>query len=51
MHQLRDASKDFLWYSLALDESTDVQDTAQLLVFTLGINTRFELTEQLISFE
>ena len=45
MHQLRDASKDFLWYSLALDESTVVLDTAQLLVFKRGINTRFELTK------
>lgn len=51
MHQLQDASKDFLWYSLALDESTDVQDTAQLLVFIRGINTRFELTEELLSVE
>lgn len=51
MHQLRDASKDFLWYSLALDESTDVQDTAQLLIFIRGINTRFELTEELLSVE
>jgi len=51
MHQLRDASKDFLWYSLALDESTDVQDTAQLFVFIRGINTRFELTEELLSVE
>ena len=51
MLQLRDASKDFLWYSLALDESTDVQDTAQLLVFKRGINTHFELTEELLSHE
>jgi len=33
MSQLEDTSKQFLWYLLALDESTDVQDTAQLLVF------------------
>ena len=51
MHQLRDASKDFLWYSLALDESTDVQDTSQLLIFIRGINTRFELTAELLSVE
>ena len=51
MYQLRDASKYFLWYSLALDESTDVQDTAQLLVPIWGINTHFELTEQLLGVE
>ena len=51
MHQLRVASKDFVWCSLALDKSTDVQDTAQLLVFIRGINTRFELTEELLSVE
>ncbi|CAF2740842.1 unnamed protein product [Lepeophtheirus salmonis] len=31
MNQVKDASKQFLWYLLALDESTDVQDTVQLL--------------------
>ena len=51
MDQLRDASKDFLWYSLALDESTDVQDTALLWVFIREINTRLELTEELFSVE
>ena len=51
MHQLSDASKDFLWYSLALDESTDVQGKAQLLLFIPGIKTRFELTEKLLSVE
>ena len=46
MHQLRDASKDFLLYSLALDldESTDVQDTAQLLVFIRGKTLVFSLS-------
>ena len=51
MDQLRDASKDFLWYSLALDEGTDVQDTALLWVFIREINTRLELTEELFSVE
>ena len=40
MHQLQDASKDFLWFSL-------VQFTAQLFVYIQGINTRFELTDEL----
>ena len=51
MHQLRDASKFFLWYSFAFDESTDVQDTAQLLVFMRGINPHFELAEELLCVE
>ena len=48
MSQLKEASKQFLWYSLALDESNDVQDTTQLLIFIRGI---FQLTEELLSVE
>ena len=51
MNQLRDVSKEFLCYSLALDESTDLQDTAQLLIFIRGINSRFEITEELLGVE
>uniref|UniRef100_A0A8C4X772 SPIN-DOC-like zinc-finger domain-containing protein n=1 Tax=Erpetoichthys calabaricus TaxID=27687 RepID=A0A8C4X772_ERPCA len=39
--QLKTASKDFVWFSLALDESTDNEDTAQLLIFIRGINENF----------
>ena len=38
-------------YSLAFDESTDVQGKAQLLLFIPGIKTCFELTEKLLSVE
>jgi len=48
MSQLKDTSKQFLWYSLALDESTDVQDTAQLLVFIRGTDANFELNEEIL---
>ncbi|KAF7691530.1 General transcription factor II-I repeat domain-containing protein 2A [Cucumispora dikerogammari] len=51
MKQLRDVSKEFLCYFLALDESTDLQDTAQLLIFIRGINSRFEITEELLGVE
>ena len=51
MSQLNDTSKQFLWYSLALDESTDEQDTAQLLVFIRGMDANFQLTEELLSVE
>ena len=40
-----------MWYSLALDESNDVQDTAQLLVFIRGMDANFQLTEELLSVE
>ena len=38
-------------YSLALDESTDIEDTAQLLVFIREIDENFEITEELLSLE
>ena len=34
---------------MALDESTDVTDTAQLLLFIRGVNAEFEVTEELAS--
>uniref|UniRef100_A0A0L8GXX6 DUF4371 domain-containing protein n=1 Tax=Octopus bimaculoides TaxID=37653 RepID=A0A0L8GXX6_OCTBM len=33
-------------YSLTLDESTDVKDTAQLVVFVRGVTNNFEMTEE-----
>ena len=49
--QLFEAGKTFEWYSLALDESTDIEDTAQLLVFIRGFDENFEITEELLSLE
>ncbi|KAL3831752.1 hypothetical protein ACJMK2_023466 [Sinanodonta woodiana] len=43
--------KSLLWYSLALDESTDISDTAQLLIFIRGIDDQFVITEELLSVE
>lgn len=49
--QLDKKCKDFVWYSLALDESTDTQDTAQLMIFIRGIDGDFKITEELLSLE
>ena len=49
--QLKTASKDFVWFSLALDENTDNEDTAQLPIFIRGINENFVITEELLGLE
>ena len=41
----------FQLFLLALDESTDIDDTAQLLIFVRGITENFEITEKLLSME
>ena len=40
------ASK-FKYFSLAIDGSTDVSDTAQLEVFVCGIDAEFNITEEM----
>ncbi|XP_076327157.1 general transcription factor II-I repeat domain-containing protein 2-like [Tachypleus tridentatus] len=47
--QIRHKARNFLWYSLALDESTDLSSTSQLLVFIRGVNLDFQITEELAS--
>nr|XP_039264551.1 general transcription factor II-I repeat domain-containing protein 2-like [Styela clava] len=47
--QIHDKVKNFLWYSLALDESTDVSSTSQLLIFIRGVDTKLNITEELVS--
>ena len=41
----------FQLFSLALDESTDIDDTARLLIFVRGILENFEITKKLQSME
>ena len=45
--QLFEAGKSFEWYSLALDESTDIEDTAQLLYLVEGLMKTSKLLELL----
>ncbi|KAJ8049127.1 General transcription factor II-I repeat domain-containing protein 2A [Holothuria leucospilota] len=39
---------DCQYYSLALGESTDISDTAQLAIFVRGVNQNFEEVEELL---
>lgn len=49
--QLEGEIAKFRFYSLAMDESTDVGDTAQLLIFVRGIDDNFNITEELASLQ
>ena len=45
---LMKCSENFSVYSICLDESTDVGDTAQLVIFVRGLDTDFNITEDLL---
>ncbi|VVC45919.1 Hypothetical protein CINCED_3A001718 [Cinara cedri] len=47
LNELIKKTKTFQYFSLALDESTDIVDSAQLIVFIRGINEKFEITEEI----
>ncbi|XP_059409354.1 uncharacterized protein LOC132143206 [Carassius carassius] len=47
--QLKNRAADFDCFSLALDESCDVRDTAQLLIFLRGLTADFQVKEELAS--
>lgn len=46
--QLREKAQQFEWFSLATDESNDVTNTAQLLIFVRGIDKNFNVYEELL---
>ena len=47
--QLCDKAKLFRAYSVALDESTDITDTAPLAMYVRGVDDKFEVTEELLT--
>lgn len=49
--QLQTNEQQFKYFYLALDESTDTTDTAQLLIINRGIDNKFNITEELASLE
>nr|KAF6360091.1 hypothetical protein mMyoMyo1_011049 [Myotis myotis] len=49
--KLNSKAEFFKFYSLALDESNDVKDTAQLLIFIHEISDNFEITEEFLAME
>ena len=46
--KLREIMNDCKYFSLALDESTDVMDVSQLLIYTRAVNSSFEVHEELL---
>ncbi|GFY62360.1 general transcription factor II-I repeat domain-containing protein 2 [Trichonephila inaurata madagascariensis] len=49
--QLCDKNGHHEWFSLALDESTDVSDTAQVLIFIRGVDKSYEVYEELLDID
>lgn len=49
--QLGIRGKEFDFFSLACDESTDASDTAQLLIFLRGVDNEMNITEELLDLQ
>ena len=49
--QLIKKAKGFIAYSLAVDESSDMYDTAQLLIFIHGVDSSLCITEELLGLQ
>jgi hypothetical protein len=46
--QLIEKGKDFVAFSLAIDESNDTTDTAQLAIFIRGVDSNLNVTEEIL---
>ena len=46
--QLKDKVKSFTAFSIAIDESTDISDVAQLAVFIRGVDKNMQVTEEFV---
>lgn len=46
--KLREKIKSFVAFSIAADESTDINNTAQLAIFIRGVDENFDVTEELL---
>lgn len=49
--QFKSKAAHFVAFSLACDESTDISDSAQLLVFIRGVSNNMEITQELAGLE
>lgn len=45
-HSLKKMALNFAFYSIAVDESTDMTDTAQLAIFIRGVDENFTIHEE-----
>ena len=48
---VQSVAENFEYFSLALDESTDVSDTSHLLVFVRRVDDDFSITEELVEMQ
>ena len=48
---LKELASKFVYYSLAIDESTDITSTAQLAVFVCGIDQEFNIMEEMLGLQ
>ena len=46
---VKSQASDFVYFSIALDESTDNSDTAQLAIMVRGVDQHFNVTEDLLT--
>ncbi|KAI4830515.1 hypothetical protein KUCAC02_002143 [Chaenocephalus aceratus] len=48
---LKDTARDFEFFSLACDETTDITNTAQLAIFVRGTTSAFDTREEMLSLQ